>query len=224
MRFEVLSSEELILTAAEAIVRVAQQPGATIALAGGTTFGPIYQCLAGRAGYGHFWKEVTFYFSDERCVPLTDRESNYYFASQHLGRIAQEARVIPMVSSGHPEEDARAYEKLLPNQIDLVLLGVGTDGHTASLFPGSKPDPQRQVVVTKAELPPQVPRITLTMPAINQAKEILVVATGSSKRGIIQALAQSKNHYPIQEVKPEARFLVDEAAGRGLATSAFEPR
>jgi 6-phosphogluconolactonase len=164
--------------------------GRHIALAGGSTPKRAYELTAER---DLDWTAATLWFGDERCVPPDHPDSNFAMAnSALLERLPAERRprVHRIEGERGPDAAADAYEALLRAELghnarlDLVLLGLGPDAHTASLFPG-KPAIQetRRLVapVPEAGLQPYVPRVTLTLPAINTAREVLFLISGEDK-------------------------------------------
>jgi 6-phosphogluconolactonase len=164
--------------------------GAHIALAGGSTPKRAYELAAGR---DVDWSGATAWFGDERCVPPDHPDSNFAMAGAALLErlpAARRPRVHRIEGERGPEAAADAYEALLRAELgdevrlDLVLLGIGPDAHTASLFPG-KPamrETRRLVAaVPEAGLQPYVPRVTLTLPAINAAREVVFLVAGADK-------------------------------------------
>lgn len=200
------SFEELVKTVAGEIVNVVRaNPSASIVLAGGSTFGPIYRYLAEHFAKESLWGHVSLYFGDERAVPPDDERSNYRFAEEHLGSIFSWVDVFRMRGEIDPEEAAEEYEMYIPDSFDLVLLGIGDDGHTASLFPGSKVDEMRTVVVTQPEKEPLVPRITLTMSTLNRGEKIHIVAVGAKKQEVVENIVTEKRpDYPVMGIKESA--------------------
>lgn len=166
---------------------VAARGTCALALAGGSTPRPIYERLAGMAEERMPWSRLEIYFGDERCVPPDDADSNYRMAREALLDRApiDAARVHRMAGERDPEEAARLYERELPDSLDVVLLGVGPDGHTASLFPGSPAldEPlesgRRVLAVTGSKPPPR--RLTLSPRALREARALLVLVTGAEK-------------------------------------------
>ena len=165
---------------------------ASMALAGGSTPRGLYRGLALDHRNDIDWDRVHVYWGDERNVPHDDERSNYRMARESLldhVPVHQE-RVHPMPTVlGEPSEAAAEYERTLRShfdtewpQFDLVLLGIGDDGHTASLFPRSPAldEASRWVVATTAPVEPRG-RLTLTLPALTHARAIFVVVAGSSK-------------------------------------------
>src|SRR5262245_7444356 len=160
---------------AEAIRQALARGGrCSFALSGGKTVGPIYRALAAMPVP---WERVDFYFADERCVPPDHLESNYFLAEETLFRPAgvKPEQVHRMEGEREDREAAaRDYEALLPPALDLALLGMGEDGHTASLFPGldAVKEQKRRVLAVVGPKPPPW-RLTLTLPALNAARHVL---------------------------------------------------
>ncbi len=175
-----------------AVVRAALDRGGACALAlcGGSTPEPVYRNLASR---DLRWNDVSIYFGDERAVPPEHPDSNYRMARQALidhVAVAPE-RVHRMLAERADRAQAAAeYAALLPAQLDVLLLGVGPDGHTASLFPQSPAvrETTRRVVDTgRPPLPvqPQVERLTITPPVIAAAREVVVMVSGTTKAPLL---------------------------------------
>ena len=193
---------------------------AVIALAGGNTPLPAYEKLA-KAKLD--WKRVTIVPGDERIVPLGDTLSNV----TALGKIflPKGARVMPIVPEAMKDYKAagRSADALMQDlhwPLDLCLLGVGADGHTASIFPGadfdeaiSGPNERRALGVMPDPMPAEapVPRITLSRAAIVSAKALMIAVTGDAKRKVIEdAIKQGpSSRYPIGRVLADAELPVD---------------
>lgn len=231
--------QEWIASSAEFIAAAAQQALSergrfVLALSGGSTPRPVYQSLP-ETWQRHklSWHQVLILWSDERCVALDHPRSNYRMAHEAmLERIdIPPENIHPMRCSGDPAAAAQAYEAELrvvyphldwPN-IDLLLLGLGTDGHTASLFPHSSALEQRERWVVSNE-PAQVelPRLTLTIPAINAARRIAFLVAGADKAGIIHKILGrdgEKSGFPAEAINPsdgELHWLLDRAAAGEL--------
>lgn len=232
-RVEVVpDARALARRAAERIVEwvrasVAARGQCSVALAGGTTPRATYEVLAGSAFAAALpWAAVTWFFGDERAVPPDHAESNYRAARETLfaGRPEALERVRRMpADAADLELAARAYGELLPDPLDLVLLGIGEDGHTASLFPGSPALFERaaRVAVVSGPKPPN-PRLTITPPVIAEAREVLVLASGAGKA---EALARALEgpldvtSVPAQLARRGA-WIVDRDAARPLSTQA----
>ncbi len=188
----------LAVTTARRIVTLAgqaiqSQGEFSIALAGGTTPRSVYELLA-RPPYKQSleWPLIKFYFGDERCVPPEHHDSNYAMVNQALfSNLEPGLEQIYRIPAEGTDLDriAQEYEALLPQSFDLVLLGIGSDGHTASIFPGSKAatDKIKSVtVVTNAPTPPSC-RLTITPRVIQNAKSIIMLAAGKNKAKIVAA-------------------------------------
>ncbi len=213
-----------------------------VALAGGSTPRTLYERLA-RADYCEAldWEHTHIYFGDERCVPQDHADSNFHMAQQALlSRVPiPPSQIHPMFApNGSPqqsaEQNAARYAALLKAQLplsdtgfpvfDLILLGMGNDGHTASLFPGTgilqqEAEPVAAQFVDKLD----VWRISLTFPAINAARQVAILVSGEAKAGRLAELARDMNDesgapYPIQRVNPQGRlnWYLDVAAASQL--------
>lgn len=195
---------------------VAQRGRFVWALAGGSTPKSTYELLAERQPHeSPDWAKVEFFFGDERCVPPDQVESNYRMAREtlldHLDICSR--RVHRIRGELAPPEAAASYEKELERTLgeegrfDLVTLGLGADGHTASLFPGTSAvqENERQVVAVYVEKLDSW-RVTLTLPVINRARHVLFLVSGPEKA---QALARVRagETLPAGMVRPEAGTL-----------------
>jgi 6-phosphogluconolactonase len=177
------------IVAAMAAARKASRPFA-LGLAGGRTPRRLYELLAEEASLD--WSGVRFFW-DERCVPPDDPASNWRLAHDVLLSRIRPAAVHRMRGEADPEAAAREYEVVLEElgEPDLVLLGVGGDGHTASLFPGSPALEEASRLVVPALAPAGVTprrRLTLTLPALARVRRVLFLVSGWSKREILAAL------------------------------------
>jgi 6-phosphogluconolactonase len=173
---------------------VAERGHCAVALAGGSTPRAAYEVLGTSALAAAVpWAAISWYFGDERAVPADHPESNYRAARETLCADRPEAlaRVHRMAADAADlERAARDYGELLPDPLDLILLGIGEDGHTASLFPGSAALDERsaRVVVVSGPKPPN-PRLTVTAPVIERAREVLVLVSGAGKaEALVRAL------------------------------------
>lgn len=194
--------------------------GAVIALAGGNTPAPVYEKLAAAK---IDWKRVTIVPTDDRIVPLGDAMSNVTGLAKTF--LPKGARVIPLVSEKAEDYKAagRAADARLADfhwPLDLVLLGMGADGHTASIFPGpdfdealNGPKERRALGVLPDPLPPEAPvaRVTLSGAAIANAKSLMVAITGAEKRTVLEAAIKqgASSAYPIGRVLAETELPVD---------------
>jgi 6-phosphogluconolactonase len=164
-----------------------------LALSGGSTPGPV---LAKVATAEIEWGKVSVYFADERAVPPDAGDSNYGM----IRRVFLDLVPIPATSIHRMEAErtdldaaARDYDRLLPLALDLLLLGVGPDGHTASLFPESPAlhESTRRVIAAAPPRPPiapQVARLTITPPVIAAARTVAVLVAGSDKAAVVAAV------------------------------------
>jgi 6-phosphogluconolactonase len=203
----------------------------TVALSGGSTPRRLYELLASEAYRDVVpWDLIEWYWGDERCVPPDHEASNYRMAWDFMLSKAPVPQDNIFRMPGEGREHARAalsYENLLRDRLpdlafDLVLLGIGEDGHTASLFPRSTAlrERERLVLHTRAPKGSESPnRLTVTLPLLAHARNILVMAAGASKRPIVNAVVTNPDaaavRYPIARVKTSGHltWLVDEAAG-----------
>ncbi|WP_448664158.1 6-phosphogluconolactonase [Sphingomonas sp. CJ20] len=194
--------------------------GAVIALAGGRTPAPIYAKLS-KAKLD--WKRVTIIPTDDRIVPMGDALSNVTGLAKTFLPLG--ARVIPVVSE--KAEDYRAAGRAADARLqdfhwplDLCLLGMGADGHTASIFPGpdlaealTGPKERRALGVMPDPLPPEAPvaRVTLSLPAIVSARALMIAITGQEKRDVLErAIAEGAGStLPIGRVLAETELPVD---------------
>jgi 6-phosphogluconolactonase len=233
---EVLATAaDLYHAAAEEFIRVARtaigaQGRFTVALSGGSTPKALYSLLA--SSYATFaWNRVFLFFGDERHVPPTDPESNYRMVQESLlSKITIPAENVFRVRAENPDADAAAtdYEAQLrrffalkPNEFprfDLILLGMGPDGHTASLFPDSAAleEPSRLVVANWVEKF-KTHRITFTFPVLNRAAEVMFLASGPDKAEMLHQVLEGKNSPPLpsQRVQPsdgKLLWMLDEPA------------
>ena len=226
------------------VAEVLEQAGrSSLVLSGGTTPRKVYEQLALEPVRGRVpWASLEIFWGDERCVAADHPESNYAMAFAALfSRLAVPADHIHRipVEREPPDEAAKAYEKTLrefflpgspsspatdPEEsvfpsFDLILLGMGKDGHTASLFPDDRAlsETKRWVVgVSEPVGTPSVPRITITLPVINSARNVLFLVSGADKvklvRAIFEAPGAAAKSYPAARVKPRGRltWLIDE--------------
>ncbi len=202
-----------------------------LALSGGKTPIPFFEALCAENDLP--WQQLWLYWSDERCVPPNDPDSNYGLARKHLlSKIhVPKGQIERLRGEVDPEAEAVRYSALLrqrlpasdldsvnaPPVLDCVLLGLGDDGHTASLFPGDD-DSLVSSELLLGVMHPQSGQLRLTMtPAlINAAREVVFFVTGSSKAEILSQVRQSAvmgQTYPAQAIQPEQlHWFVDQAA------------
>lgn len=217
----------LIVAAREAAICTGH---AAVALSGGSTPRRLYELLASDEYRSAVpWDEIDWFWSDERAVPPDNAASNFRMAHELMLARApvSESRVHRMpADAADLDRAARGYEALIRERVpelafDLLLLGVGDDGHTASLFPGSDAleETERLVIPVQGAASLPVPRrLTFTFPLINQARSVLVLAEGAAKRPIVEAVMRGgpdAEQYPVSRVKPAGHltWLVDSQAG-----------
>jgi 6-phosphogluconolactonase len=222
----VLPTTELPARAAEWLAQtladVAREHGrVTLALAGGTTPRAMHEALACSTGVP--WLAVHIFFGDERAVGPDHPDSNYRMAKESLlDRVPIPADQIHRMPADAPDRDAaaRAYEALLPDALDVLVLGMGEDGHTASLFPGAAAldESERRVISVIGPKPPPA-RLTLTAPAIHAARRRLVLASGAGKADAVARALEGPwdpRSTPVQ-LASKGTWFVDLAAASKLA-------
>jgi 6-phosphogluconolactonase len=231
MKREVIRSRNFVHDAAEFILQharaaLAERDRFRIALSGGNTPRPVYTEFA-RIGRELPWDRVFFTFGDERCVPPDDRESNFRLARESLFVLAAvpEKSIARMRGEIDPQIAAQEYQDnldLLAAQRgemiyrhDLILLGMGDDGHTASLFPGTAAleEKIRKVV---ANFVPKFNswRITFTFPLIAQARHICFLANANKNAALLEKVVAGDQQYPAARVEPangELTWILGEA-------------
>ncbi len=222
VEIETFDSREVAYDAAAQAMADALRAGlaakgyASLAGAGGTTPAPVYERLSDA---DLAWGQVTAALVDERFVPNTAPDSNEKLMREHLlkGRAAS-AKFLPMYSDGSPSEAAsvasKSHAKLLP--LDAVLLGMGEDGHFASLFPGNPAleeglDLSSRKVVLAAPAgepaPPQT-RLTFTLAALAQSRVLILLVTGAAKKTVVEAALADPARYPIGAVLAQSKAPV----------------
>ena len=212
-----------------------------VALSGGSTPRTLYRRLASAGCADRVdWPRVEFYFSDERCVPPDHAESNFKLANDTLFQPLniKTSQVFRIESeAGQPELIARRYEMTIREQFaspspawpryDMILLGLGDDGHTASLFPNSPALDEKLRAVVSSESPRGAAhRITFTVPLINHARRIVFMVTGPQKAPAIRAVLEDNTvdarQCPAKLIRPtEGRLIwsLDRAAASALTAT-----
>jgi 6-phosphogluconolactonase len=237
---ETVSSENRIFESTEALAHdvaawlcglaLASDRVFAVSLSGGSTPRRLYECLAAPAIASRFpWNRAHWFWGDERFVPHNDRDSNYRMARDaFLSRVpVPDGNIHAVPTEGlSPDQAAAAYETTLKRfygadtltrdrpLFDVTLLGIGDDGHTASLFPG-QPALQEirrwavAVIGAKAEA-----RVTLTYPALDSSREVAFVVTGQEKRGVVARAQTGDRTLPAAVVCPVGRlhWFTDRAA------------
>ena len=223
----------LAQTAAERVMtRIAANPGRiAICLTGGSSPKKLYQLLGSAAWRGRIpWDRVHWFIGDERFVPESDPLNNMAVArAAFLDRSAPSGHVHPIpTTADNPDRSAEAYahelqafygtEKLDPARplFDMVLMGAGPDGHTASLFPGYPEIEETEhwvVGVPKANVAPFVPRVSLTLPVLASCREMLFEIAGHDKQAILTRLLNGETLPALRaRSNGETVWLVDQAA------------
>jgi len=200
-----------------------------IALSGGSTPRPVYSLLASAEFRQRFpWARTQWFWGDERFVPYDDPESNYRMAWEAMLSRAPVPphNIFPVPTDGTPEDAARRYEQTLKQiygkpaldpavpLFDIMLLGMGEDGHTASLLPGSAALAERtRWVAVVAHGRPEV-RITLTYPAIESSRHVAFLLEGQSKAAVFANIRSGRSNVPAARVRPvgDITWFADRAA------------
>lgn len=224
-------AEALARRAAEWLLAAAKAADGdfAIALSGGSTPRRLYELLA-RAPYRDAmpWRRTHLFWGDERFVPQDDARSNYRMVQEallvHVPIPAANVHAIP--TEGAPADAARAYERTLKSYygadtfhparplFDVTLLGLGDDGHTASLFPQTQALSERERWVVAVTNGGAEPRITLTYPALESSRHVAFLVTGHEKRAIFARARRSDQDLPAVRLRPTGSvlWLADAAA------------
>ncbi len=228
------AAEEVIQCAIDAIER---RGVFRIALSGGSTPKTLYSKLACDQDLKKEmpWKSAHFFWSDERTVPPDHQDSNYRMAQEamfkhvdvsetQIHRIHAEAEDPNHAAEEYEKEIRQHFNLSAPDvpQFDLILLGMGPDGHTASLFPGTEAlKEQKRLIVSNWVAKFNTHRITFTVPLINHAANVMFLVCGEDKAAALKAVLEGPYDpevYPSQLIKPEGELIwfVDQAAGKLL--------
>ncbi|WP_421877578.1 6-phosphogluconolactonase [Marinoscillum sp.] len=204
-----------------------------VVLSGGSTPKILFDYLAQKYAQSDLWKNIHFYWGDERCVPPTDDQSNYKMTKERLFDHVDipAANIHRILGEEDPQEEAKRYEQEITNHVpvmndqpifDLIILGMGEDGHTASIFPHQLEllDDERICAVAKHPESGQL-RVTLNGPAINAASEVVFLVTGAGKKAKINEIYHQSGDwksYPAAHIRPVGRLFwyVDAAAVEGI--------
>jgi len=229
------AADEVVHAAKEA---VAQRGRFTIALPGGSTPKSLFNLLATNARNVLPWDRTFFFWGDERHVPPTDPDSNYRMAEETmLSRIPVAAGNVFRIAAENPdaaaaaeayEQTLRKFFQLAPGQVpifDLILLGMGPDGHTASLFPSSAglQEKSRLVIANWVEKL-KASRLTLTLPVLNAARCVAFLVSGTDKAPALHAVLEEDvvgEQYPSKLIHPvdgKLIWLIDRAAASQLSS------
>ena len=207
----------------------------SLALSGGSTPKKLYHLLAGEPYAGQIdWAKVEIFFGDERAVGPDHADSNFRMASEALLNQVplNPERVHRLRGENALPAEAARYQKVMakalthaagkPPELDMILLGLGTDAHTASLFPHTGALAETSAWVAANEVPQlKTSRLTLTYPVINAASEVVFLVSGADKvTALGHVMDGERNHaeYPAQGVRPQGDliWMVDQAAAGGL--------
>ena len=206
---------------AEMLAAAARQ-GGHVAVSGGSTPRPAY---ARAAEIEPDWSAVTLWFADERCVPPGDARSNYRLVRETLlDGLAHPPIVHRVRGELPPEEAALEYDAIGSGlQLDFALLGIGPDGHTASLFPYAPAldERERAAVVAQPGLEPLVPRVTLTIPVLSSASLVVFLVCGEDKaeaaeRALVGGPRPETPASLVRSERGRTVAVIDRAAARGL--------
>ena len=230
-KLDILPDPEALATrAADLMTSIAKaKPRVAIALSGGSTPRRLYQLLATKRLEAFPWTNVHWFWGDERFVPPDDPASNYRMTCEAMLAHAPVPpdHVHPMPTVGlSPEAAAAAYartlkdfygaDELAPDRplFDLVLLGLGTNGHTASLFPGMPVLEERRRWVGTMHDPEAGTRLTLTYPALESSRETVFLVAGADKKAVLREVLDGDQSQPAARLRPHGtlRFLADRAA------------
>jgi 6-phosphogluconolactonase len=228
---ESLAEDAAARVAAAMRAAVAARGRCVLALSGGSTPRLLHARLVAMGADALPWAQTFLAFGDERCVPPDDPASNYGMARDTLLAHVPvpETHVLRMEGERSPADAAERYEATLralatrlevdddDALFDLALLGVGADGHTASLFPGGAALDERTRWVLDVQAPPEYAprdRLTLTFGALARAREVLVLATGAAKRDAVARALRGDDAMPVARVRGRERttWLLDRAA------------
>lgn len=238
MKLDIFKSpQEVLERTAEYFLAIAAKSIAaegkfSVALSGGSSPKKLYEILASKYSNKIDWSKVSFFFGDERYVPKTDPDSNYLMAKKALFdplNISQ-SQIFPVDTVLQPDQAAKKYLEVISKffnnakiQFDLVLLGLGDNSHTASLFPNTSVLLDEVPSVKEVFLQDQkVYRITMTAPLINNAYNIAFLVYGEGKAEAVYHVIEDKvdiNNFPAQLIKPdkgELLWFLDEPAAAKL--------
>jgi 6-phosphogluconolactonase len=191
-------------------------------LSGGNTPKALFAELVSRGRDYLPWDSIDLWWGDERCVPPDHADSNFGMAKAALiDPLRLDSSLWHRMKGEDPPEDAaKAYEDHIYGclgdvpVLSVVFLGIGTDGHTASLFPATQIDPARIVIASKA--PSGQPRISVTPKLVNAARHVRFLVSGAEKAAMLADIAKGGNHPAALIQNNDLAWLVDEAAARNL--------
>lgn len=204
-----LVEDALQLIETEASEAIRERGEFRLSLSGGNTPKPVYEAMAQRP---FDWQRILFTFGDERCVPPDDPRSNYHMVKNALFAhvpIPKE-NILRMHGEEEPATAALDYEDALkrrsPHEIfvhDLIILGMGPDGHTASLFPGTPAlEEQTRWVVSNYVPQMEMWRLTFTYPLIAAARHVCFLLSKKGKENVLEDIEKGRGNYPCTHIKP----------------------
>jgi len=236
------SIDELAISLSAKVINLARESVRAcspfnIALSGGSTPAALFNKMVSGNEDPGIWEQVNFFWVDERCVPPDHTESNYRMTDETFFRplSVSNTHVYRMMGEEEPHAEAERYEALLRSQLpareglpcfDLILLGMGTDGHTASIFPDQM-DLLHSGRICEVARQPETgqQRITLTGPVINNAERVCFMITGENKAAVLASILdgeEGSEKYPAAHIKPAWGILewyLDEEAAKLLKAS-----
>jgi 6-phosphogluconolactonase len=214
------------------ITTLTKQPTCNVSLSGGSTPKSLYALIAQRAAQedalrGIDWKRVHFFFGDERCVPPDHPDSNYRMVRETLlsRGTFPESNIHRIQAELEPEAAAKQYEQELRDHFgggpafDLSWLGMGPDGHTASLFPGTPAVNESKKLAAANFVPKlEMTRVTLTFPVFDAARKVQFLVTGGDKTAMVKKILIDGERFPAGGIRPvgNLEWLLDVAAATDL--------
>jgi 6-phosphogluconolactonase len=186
-----------------------------VALSGGSTPKAIYEALSKHTDLD--WSKVYLFWSDERDVPPSDPESNYHMAMEAGLKKLPLSHIYRMNTKASPESYEKNLRHILGHHsLDLIMLGMGPDGHTASLFPGTEALSEKIKWIVKNHVPQKnTDRMTMTFPCLNSAKQTTFYVLGSDKKEKLSQILKGEGNYPASLVGTKERpslWIVDKDA------------
>ncbi|MBM7558471.1 6-phosphogluconolactonase [Marinitoga litoralis] len=219
--FEYENINEMSFNAAKTIVNfydyyIKKQGYFTLVLAGGNTPKLLYEMLSVQSNIN--WKKVYLFLGDERYVPLDNEFSNYKMIKNNLISkidIPKENVFYINTDISDIENCSKEYEERIKTffdkkevAFDLILLGMGEDGHTASIFPDTEVSNEKYVdFIYPENANPKLPRITLTYKAINNSKNVVFLISGEKKINILKEVLKGEKKYPVSKISPKENLL-----------------
>lgn len=206
-----------------------------LVLSGGSTPGAVFDYLSSNYKTEIDWNKICFFWGDERCVPPDNKESNYLMTCEHLfSKVEiQEKNIFRIEGEREPESEAERYSGIISKNVpsvnnfplfDLVMLGLGEDGHTASIFPDNLELITKENLCEVTEHPiSRQKRITLTGKVINNSRKVIFLIMGNSKNKIVDTIINRKSGFdklPASYINPingELIWLLDKESGKGLS-------